>query len=652
MATDKGIAIPPQAPQLQPKAKAEVKIDKTAQQNILSYSRALLTEHRKNSEELINKMTAIDQAYARYKATGEDSTLECDIFEKDDITPPIVVSQVDSVVAYLAEVFLSGTPLFPVVSNPSKRKWAEQLETLFDDHARIGGYTRQFLIWLRDCTKYNYGAIECSWKSINQFSVLSDFTEKGVNGRSVKKDKKFFNAIKRLDPYNVVRDPDVAPGDVASSGDYAGYVENLSYIKMKSMLLKMGAEGTVLNFNECLNTENKNTAVYTSNNYRQPPQISDYIQARKKDSTVDWEAYMTGGGTSRQNKSSGKRFEVFTFYARIIPSEMSISVPQKGTPQIWKFVTVNDKYVVFAERIVSAYDYLPIFFGQPLEDGLDYQTQSIAEGEIPFQEGAAKLYNIRFSAARRAVADRALYLPELIKSSDANAKVASAKIPVNIPAMSNKKLDDAYKQIPFDMRGTETTMSDAREMVAFSQQLHGINNAKQGQFQKGNKSVTEWNDTMGASDGRSRLYALCLEAQVFAPMKDFMVLNIYQYGDNVTIVSQRNGETVDINIDELRKQVLAFRVADGYTPKSKMASTDAITAGMNMIGTSPLLQQSLGQMLPQMFAHFMQLMGVRGLDEYMPQQQAVPQDPNAAAAMLQTQPQSGLPAPALPDPMA
>lgn len=612
-----------------PRDPNKIRISGAAQKSVLSYAKSILTINQKNAE-LFDKMEIIDQAYARFSqekmggtdGSGVDGAVACDIFEKDNITPPVVVAQVDTAVAYLAEVFLSGSPIFPVVSNPAKRLYAEQLETLFDDHARIGGYARQFLMFLRDAVKYNYAPIECSWESIQQFSVLADVN--AGNGKKVNREAKFFNQIKRLDPYNTIRDPDVAPGDIAAIGDYAGYVDDISYIKLKRMLQRLGDQGTVYNFQESLNSNIE--TVYTSAGtgwYREPPTISEYISPNKKSSnSVDWDAFMSGGqaaGSPRRNKSAGKRFEVFTFYARIIPSEFGITVPQQNTPQIWKFITVNDQYVVYAERIVSAYDYIPIFFGQPLEDGLGYQTQSIAEGEIPFQEGAGKLFNIRFAASRRAVADRALYLPELVKPSDVNSKVAAAKIPVNIPAMSTKTLDSAYKQIPFDMRGTETTITDAQQMIAFSQQLHGQNNARQGMFQKGNKSVKEWDDTMGSSDGRSRLLALTLEYQVFGPMKDFMLLNIYQYGNNAQIVSQRTGETIDVNIDELRKQVLAFRIADGYTPKSKLASTDAVASGLQMIQQSPMLQQAYGMMLPSMFAHLMSLMGVRGLEEYNPQ---------------------------------
>jgi len=99
----------------------------------------------------------------------------------------------------------------------------------------------------------------------------------------------------------------------------------------------------------------------------------------------------------------------------------------------------------------------------------------------------------------------------------------------------------------------------------------------------------------------------------------------------------------------LRQQVLAFKIADGVTPKSKLASTEAITGILTLISTSQILQQQYGAMLPSMVAHLAQLQGVRGLEEYDPryQQPTAPQGLQAAslAAPLQAPPS---PAPIMP----
>lgn len=630
----------PTAP-LAPQQSATDRIDKLlklnmqAQKSVITYASKLI-EKSKQFDGLHNKMDAIDIAYARYKADkakyeagdGVDpmpvSTVGCDIFAEDDVTPPIVVSQVDSYVAYLAEVFLSGAPLFPVVSNPGKRVFAEQLEALVDTHAQLGGYARQLLLFLRDGAKYNFSALEVHWDSISQFSVMDDVQAEG--GKKTTSAGKKYNKITRLNPRNVIWDYSLAPGDVAENGDYAGYVSRLTRIKFKRLLNKWDREKKAYNIDQALRSVGTSTSGYTPN-YKEDPQISDYVSAYASSNKqgVDWDAHFDGTKGRRGQPSptvTGAIYELFTFYARIMPSDFGISAPSPNTPQIWKFVVANGQVMCYAERIISAFDYLPILFGQPLEDGLAYQTQSIAEGEIPFQKAANTLFNIRFAASRRAVSDRALYIADMIAPSDINSKTPAPKIPVRISQLSNKGIDDAYKQIPFDMRGTETTIQDAAAIVQFSKELHGVNAPRQGQFQKGNKSVTEWNDTMGGSDGRMRLPALTLEYQVFSPLKSIIALNIFQYGEDGIVTSQVTGADLNIKIDELRRASLSFKMADGYTPKSKMASTEVLLAGMQLIGQSQPLQMAYGPHLPGMFAHFMSLSGVKGFEEYDPRRAA------------------------------
>jgi len=628
-----------------------LKISKESQKSLLEFATQIMGQHKASINELANKMDEIDVAYARYKAStelgsdGVDRTAAqkaCDVFATDDnVTPPIVVSQVDSFVAYLADVFLSGFPLFPVVSTPSTRKWAEQLETLIDDHALLGSYPRHLLMFLRDATKYNYGVLEADWDIIERYATMNDFEQE--NSRGLAKKDKYFTRLRRLDPRNVIRDTAVMPAEVSEHGDFAGYIEKVSSTQLERFFVKLAKKQQGFNFQEARKTSSTSSGAlgdHGTNLYRELPQISNYVSTSysHRNGTIDWDAY-ADNDTGRKRAPYGSRFEKVVLYVRIVPNDHGIShAPQKNTPQIWRLIIVNGTVLIAAHRIISAYDHLPILFGQPLEDGFGEQTQSIAEGEIPFQDAAEKLYNIRFSAARRAVSDRALYNSNVLSSKDVNSKAAAPKIPVNINPMNNVSLDSIYKQIPFDLRGTESALADAAQIVQFSRELHGLNNARTGQFQKGNKSVTEWNDVQSGSENRLRLPALTLEYQVFMPLKSIIALNILQYGEDAELVSQKSGEVVKINITELRGQALSFKIADGYTPKSKMASTEFLQAGIQMISNSPILQQVYGPSLPAMFAHLMSLGGVKGLEEYNPQTpaQAAPVQGLAGAAIQNT----------------
>ena len=605
-----------------------LKIPKTAQQKLVAYANQILAVAPSRTE-MYTKMEAIDTAYARYQAgSAEAGSSTCgDMFQRDKIVAPIVVSQVDSLVGYLSEVFLAGYPIFPVVSTPAKRQKAEQLESLIDDHAMLGGYARQLLMFLRDAVKYNLGAIEADWDSLEQFDIANDWRK---DSPKLNKTSRYITAVRRLDLYNTVWDDNVLPADVAEKGDYAGYLEIISRTQLKRLCNKLTVAEEAYNVQEVLNDR----YLASSGKFVAHPAISESITARRPSSHVDWDAWFGDTPSTRKSYGSGEA-EKFTLYARIIPSEFGIIGPSPNTPQIWKLVIINGKYLLSARRIISAYDRLPILFGQPLEDGFGLQTQSVAEGQVPIQEAATTLFNMRFAAARRAVSDRALFNPNMIRKEDINSAAPAPKIPVAINPLNKESFADAYQQIPFDLRGTETAFQDAAVLVDFSKQLSGLNSPQQGQFQKGNKSVQEWNDTMGGSDSRLRLPALCLEYQVFMWLKFIIVLNIYQYGEDAVVVSQRSGESITIKMDELRKEVLSFKMADGYSPKSKLASTEMLVNGMTMLMNSPILQQSYGAMLPQMFAHMMQLGGVRGLEEYAPEKQvqAAPQPGMAQPGM-------------------
>lgn len=634
-------------------------VNGTAQKAIIAFAKGVLSKQQ-GLTELKSKMEAIDMAYARYKgdksegSDGTDGSTSCgDVFNKDEITAPIVVAQVDAMVAYLADIFIGGYPMFPVLSTPSKRKNAEKLEALLDDHAQLAGYARQILLMLRDGVKYNISALEAEWAPIDQFSVLADFSTDA--GTKIQKDAKYLTKLKRLDPYNVIYDTSTNPGDMSTEGDFAGYIEVISKTKLKRLIARLGDKA--MNASDALDSYGKLKSSAGSatggNNVTMHPTISKYVSPNSQHAGVNWDVWLGVGSDTKKDKSlnmyDGSYYEKLVIYARILPADFSIIAPAPKTAQIWKFTIINMTVVIEAERIISAYDTLPILFGQPLEDGMSMQTQSVAEGAMPFQEAASTLYNIRFAAARRSVSDRALYNPDFISPSDINSKAPAPKIPVRLKALSNLGLESAYKQIPFDMRGTESTISDARAIVGFSQELSGINGPQQGQFQKGNKSVQEWNDTIGGSDNRLRLPAMLYEHQVFGPLKQILALNIFQYGDDVTITSQKTGDVLDINIAELRNEVLSFRIADGYSPKSKMAATEVLTSGMNMLMNSPILQQAYGSMLPAMFAHMMQLGGVRDLDQYAPEV-AQGASPNLQAAQLQTgQPTAVEGAPAMPN---
>jgi hypothetical protein len=607
------------------------------QESLVRYVKSKLEEHKKG-EELRNKMTVIDIAYARYNQTrnstdGVDeaaANYTCGV-NLNEIKAPIVVAQADSFTGYLADVFLSGYPIFPIVSTPRYRKQAEKFQAIVDSHSIVGGYPRELLQFIRDGVKYNLSAIECDWVPIDKYSMNID-VKNPTGAAQAKKSQDHYTGLIYRDPYNLILDRRVPAAYVPLKGEYVGYIEVESRIQLMRYLQYLESTEYGYNTTSALGGRSRTTVPLPGTSglyYYDRPEISKYISNRsfRNFMETDWEKWLNGM-SQRQGRIVQGMYEKTTLYARIVPAEHGImSVPNEQAPQIWKLQIVNNEKLICAKRVISAYDILPILIGQPMEDGFDLQTQSIAELNIPWQEAASTLFNIRFAAARRAVSDRALYDPAAIDSSDINKPVPAPKIPVKQGTLltGQKTMDSIYKSIPFDGRGTEGVVADAGIIMnTFAPMTTGLNKPQQGEFQKGNKSVREWTDTMAGSDNRLRLPALTLEYQVFVPIKEQIKLNIFQYGPTGIFQNIKTGEPLEVtqaDLEDLRKTVLMFKVADGYTPASKIAGTDVLKEGMLFLSQSPQLQATLGPALPNVWAHIMTLGGVTGIEEYLPENQ-------------------------------
>lgn len=627
------------------------RLSEKSQLSLVSYVKWGLDEYRKRTD-FINKMEVIDIAYARYKISQEQESgvdasaanTACGTLE--DIEAPIVISQVDSMVGYAADVYCSGYPMFPVVSAPDNKLEAEKLQAIIDTHAILGGYQRQFVKFFRNAFKYNKAAIEADWAPIDRYSVLDDYM-KPLDPTQVKKTSEHYTKLKNLDMYNAIYDPRVLEcSDIPVDGEFAGWVDLFTRIQLIRYLQHLATTGYGYNTTQALHTAigastSKPIDGYAGLYYREKPVISKYIANRSMRDLYDfdWTRYMSGKPQGDVQRPVKGMYEICRLYARIIPREHGITAPNHDVPQIWKLEVINCDKLICAKRIISAYDQLPVFFAKPFEDDFGDQTQSAGENQIPWQDSVSKLINIRFHSARRAVADRAIYDPKMIDISDANNPHPAAKLPLKPNArLGGKSLDDAYKSIEYRETGLQGVMQDAQTMYSMSGQTSGLNKPQQGEFQKGNKSVQEWNDTMAGSDNRLRLPILVMQYQVILPIKEQIKLNIFQYGPTGAFQNVKDGYPVNITPDDitkLRNTVLQFQIADGYLPVSKIAAVDVMKEALILIGNSPILQTALGAKLPPMFEHIMSLQGVKGFDKYMPTQQEAQTNLDAAAAAQQ-----------------
>lgn len=564
---------------------------------------------------LREQMRKVDLAYIREKdKTGENlrakqANAYGDSNRIQNVTVPVVMPQVEAAVVYQSSVFLQGNPIFGVVASPQYMDEAMMMEAILAENSTRGGWVREFMMHFRDGFKYNLAGLEVAWdrKVTSAFDSDINFG----NGKQGKPKEVIWegNTIKRLDMYNTFFDSRVPITKVHSDGEFAGKTEMMSRIKLKGFIAEL-PDKMVQNIKDAFESGLGATTagmggVGGIQSYFVPDINGAAILNRNLRNGMDWMSW--AGLMDTQQKIQYKNmYEVTTLYGRILPSDFGIKVPGANTPQVWKFVIVNHSVLIYCERLTNAHGYIPMLFSQPLEDGLTYQTKSLANNVEPIQDISSALMNSVLAARRRAISDRGLYDPSRVSEAHINSVNPSAKIPVR-PAAYGKPLNEAYYPIPFRDDQSQFTLNQIGMLGAMANTISGQNPVKQGQFVKGNKTTHEFDTVMGNANGRDQLCSMLLEAQMFTPLKEILKSNMLQYQAGTTIFNPQTEKQVEIDPVKLRKSITEFKVTDGLTPADKLLSSETLAVALQQIGASPVI--GAGYNIAPLFSYLMKTQG-------------------------------------------
>lgn len=155
------------------------------------------------------------------------------------------------------------------------------------------------------------------------------------------------------------------------------------------------------------------------------------------------------------------------------------------------------------------------------------------------------------------------------------------------PAAYGKPIQDAYFPIPYRDDQSAVAFQELGQISQMANMVNGQNQARQGQFVKGNKTLREYENVMANANGRDQMTAMLLEAQVFTPMKEIIKINTMQYQAGISIFSPTQKRVVQIDPVALRKAFATYTLTDGLTPTDKVISGDDLTVALQTMGSSP-----------------------------------------------------------------
>lgn len=524
-----------------------------------------------------------------------------------DVTVPVVMPQVEAALGYLCNVFLTGYPTFGVAADPANEAAALQMETIIAENSVTAGWVRQLIMFFRDGLKYNWHGLELDWQQKTVYNIETDVTM--PNNAKPKTSLWKGNVLKRLDPYNTFFDPRVHPAELHSEGEFAGYIEIMSRVRMKKYINDLFGS-----LDPKIAIQALESAPATAGMGATGSPFSYYMPIVNPFPTMnnsraigfDWMAWATNNAGGRDGIKYSNIYEKMVLYARIIPADFKLDVPEKNTPQIWKFVIINGQVVLFGERLSNAHNFLPIVCGQPIEDGLDFQTKSFATNVQDFQDLSSAMVNGYIASKRRLVGDRVIYNPAMIRKEDIESINPAAKIPLR-PSAYGKAPAEAVYQFPYHDERTDSFLQGSKTILDMADLVNGQNPAQQGQFVKGNKTRHEYEDVMGHGNTRNQIMGLMTEHQIFVPIKEMIKLNILQFQPETTLFNRDKNQQVNIKPEDLRTAAIHFKISDGMSPADLQLSGDEFQTALQVLGSSPQIAGEYN--LGPLFSYIMKMRG-------------------------------------------
>lgn len=602
-------------------ADLKIKPGPEAQESLVRYANALIDEELRDAA-FRNTLLKQDLAYYRERNANPDhvaaktANAAGDKKRIQDPVMPIVGPQVETALAYYAELFLSSYPIFPVVSSPQLIEAAQQIETVLGESAIHFQWVRHLSMAIRDGLKYNLMAVEVEWQTRKVYTLKNDIKQEVVFGVPT---ETWFegNSIRRINQYNLIADRRCAPAEIHEKGDYAGYTELMTRLQLKQLFLDLD---NTLTMNATKAFESNTGADASQTSATSPfyvPEVNPEA-LRAVSAGVNWMRWASLEVASAIKYSD--MYEVTTLYVRIIPKEHKIFVKNHGVPQIYKLIIVNRQVLIYVQRKTNAHNFLPLVVAQPIEDGHGYQTKSFADNATPYQEIATALYMSAIQSQRRKVYDRLLYDPSKVSKAEINNADAVARIPVKTEAYG-RPLSEIVYQIPYRDEGVGSILQFAREIGDMADVATGQNRVQRGQFQKGNKTRYEFDQTMSNSDSRPRFSALIMETAFFQPIKHILKSNILQYQPPTSLYNRAAKQEVEIEPSKLREITWQFQIADGMMPSSKLVNMDLFGQVLQLAGAVPAAAAEWDLM--GMFAYSLKLQGATWVNDFRrnPQQQ-------------------------------
>lgn len=525
-----------------------------------------------------------------------------------DIDIGIVNPTAETDFAFYVDTYLTSAPIFSGVSSPDNMDVAKAVEIKIQSDDMTFSWRAELAKMFRNIAKHNKGLLECVWEEDLSYEKISTLDNQGQ--LSTETVVYAGNKLRSLSLYNSFWDHTVSLANLARKGEFAGYVDRITYLELATLADKWGLH---LTSDVWASTAQSSAMIFGSSatndgKYYWPDFFEDEQNLSKE---MDWMEFLGRSTASEDSKykDAKRHYELHVFYVRTIPSMLNISVPNPNKPQVFRMVVVNG-YIVQIYHMDNFHNRLPIFGAQVIEDDVELLTQGPAQLAMVYQELMKQIADRQLAILDRLISDRGLYDPQLVDSESISSPVPDAKIPARPSAKDG--LAGAYSPIPYNPSGFFELGNMMVAIKSISDEATGINQAQRGNFVQGNKTLGEWQDVMAGANSKPFSRAMVLESAFFVQLQMAIKSNMFQYQtDTVELYSESDRSMKRYDPAEVRQKLIDIKLTNGLNSAAKLLKTGGLEYMLQM------LMQFQGQIglefdIASVFSHL--LMQGKGVD--------------------------------------
>lgn len=497
-----------------------------------------------------------------------------------EINLPLVFVHLDDMMTYFAQTFAPSQGMFYQTGKPQEQQSAKQIVTLMNNHAIYAGYYREVLQGLYSILKYNIGGYKVNW-SKDSGPKLS----KNSSGADVLQTTTVWqgNRLEAIDMYNFLPDPSIHPTKLHCDGEFAAQ----AFVRSKYWLQRKASLGLYYNVEDLLG-QDEGTNQWTF--YVSPPKQAN-LEADESGGT-DWKAVLS----ENTSTNSGPSYEFVEITINLNPIEWGLVSAAERTSrdryETWKFTLCNNRKIISAQYQNNIHGFLPFFFGLLNDDVMSTSSKSAAEILTPLQTFASSLVNTHIKGNRKNLWGTTFYDPSMFDMDQVADGDVAGRVKMKASAYGRDIRTGIYKETnPLD---TKQTMQDLESVMGIINQFFPTQSLPS-QIASIDRAIdSQVAAVQQGANKRQQKAARLLDETVFRFVRFAMYYNIIQYQqDAEEITDYYSGNTVKINLDELRQTDLPFIIGQGLKAIDRQAAAKAMQSIIFALIQAPQAQQGI-----------------------------------------------------------